>query len=394
VQTTTTHINEPHKKKSTIVIYRSTTVTPIMHQPLVIMAAPTPARQRSRVYIVASLAIILLSLISSAPTVSASAEPEKKCIEFFEDYDVRNAARESNVFLIVHDKNDIEKRKDICTKVAATPQKRWSEVLEKGKAPVFAFMEITSGHEDGEGEWHEGTANFVKNSLGATGSPSFLFISKGMGKTSKYSSHVTHYNGSDMLDMSDLYNFVEKKLGFRIGNDVFNIIFFDTIAAQFISYGDATGLDRIKQRIFALYVRTATLFSYKEPFSSIGKLYNRAFAMSFEHGMDYCGKQMKKLEKKLESSKHKMSEHKIQEFHQKIAILKAFAEPKELTADDHRQLFIHGILHFGLIIASLLFFFFPGGNEEPTDEGGEAINDVPVIAKVVESDNQSAKKEK
>ena len=103
---------------------------------------------------------------------------------------------------------------------------------------------------------------------------------------------------------------------------------------------------------------------------------------------------MKKLEKKLESSKHKMSEHKIQEFHQKIAILKAFAEPKELTADDHRQLFIHGILHFGLIIASLLFFFFPGGNEEPTDEGGEAINDVPVIAKVVESDNQSAKKEK
>jgi hypothetical protein len=214
-----------------------------------------------------------------------------------------------------------------------------------------------------------------------------------MDKTSKYSSHVTHYKGSsDILDMSDLYNFMEKKLGFRIGNDVFNIIFFDTIAAQFVSYGDATGLDRIKQRILALYVRTATLFSYKEPFSSIGKLYNRAFAMSFEHGVDYCGKQMKKLEKKLESTKGKISEDKVHEFQQKIAILKAFAEPKELTSDDHKQLFIHAILHLGLIIASILFIFVPNGDEKPAEKEGEAINDVPVIAKVVESDDQSNEK--
>lgn len=354
------------------------------------MVAPTPARQRFRAYIAASLAIIVLCLLSFAPTASASVKPEKKCVQFFEEYDLRNAARDSNVFLIVNNKDD-DKRKEFCAKVEATPKKKWSEVLEKGNAPVFAFMDITTGHEDDEGMWHEGTANFVKNSLGAMGSPSFLFVSKGMDKTSKYSSHVTAYKGSsDILDMSDLYNFVEKKLGFRIGSDVFNIIFFDTIAARFISYGDATGLDRIKQRILALYVRTATLFSYKEPFSSIGKLYNRAFAMSFEHGMDYCGKQMKKLEKKLESTKNKISEEKSHEFNQKIAVLKAFAEPKELTADDNRQLFIHGMLHVALLIASILFIFVPYGDEEPA-EG--AVNEVPVIAKVVESDNESSKKE-
>ncbi len=359
------------------------------------MVAPAPARQRFRTYIAASLAAILLSLFSVAPTVSASVGPEKKCIEFVEEYDLRSAARESNVFLVVHHKDDMDKRKEICDKVAATPQKVWNEALKKGKAPVFAFMEVTSGSEDDEGVWHEGNANFVKNSLGATGSPSFLFVSKGMDKTSKYSGHVTHYKGSsDMLDMSDLYNFLEKKMGIRIGNDVFNIVFFDTIAAQFISYGNATGLDRIKQRILALYVRTATLFSYKEPFSSIGKLYNRAFAMSFEHGVDYCEKQVKKLEKKLESTKGKISDDKKHEFHQKIAILKAFAQPKELTSDDHRQLLIHTILHLGLIIASILFLIVPVGDEEPAEKEGEAVNDVPVIAKVVESDHQSNKKEK
>ena len=364
------------------------------------MVATVTARQRLRIVLSLVACTLFLSLFVLAPTASANVsvvkQPEKKCVEFHEDYDLRNAARNSNVFLIVHEKNDKEERVEICQKFEATPDQKWVEVFEKGNAPVFAYMAIGGGYEDDNGDWHDGGANFARNTLGVVDYPSFLFVQKGMDKTSKYSNHVTHYKGSnEILDMSDVAKFMEKKLGFRIGNDVFNIIFFDTLAARFVSYGDATGLDRIKQRILALYVRTATLFSYKEPFTSIGKLYNRAFAMSFEHGMDYSSKQLKKLEKKVETNKEKLSEEKAHEFHQKIAILRAFAEPKELTADDQKQLFIHAMLHVGLIVATILFIFVPNGDDEPAEgEEGEAINTVPVIAKVVEDDNRSTKKTK
>lgn len=351
--------------------------------------------------------MLFLSLVALAPTASASVgsvnakQPEKKCIEVHEDYDLRNAARDSNVFLIVHHKDDEDKRVDLCNKIESTPYQKWEEVVKRGNAPVFAYMSIGGGYEDDNGDWNDGGASFAKNTLGVVGHPSFLYISKGMDKSSKYSNHVTHYHPStdnNILDMSDVANFMEKKLGFRIGNDVFNIIFFDTIASRFVSYGDASGINRIKQHILALYVRTATLFSYKEPFSSIGNLYNRAFAMSFEHGIDYCGKQMKKLEKKVEKNKNNISEEEAHSLHQKIAILRSFVEPKELTADDHKQLFMHAMLHLGLVVATLLFILVPNGGDDEegiihhADSG--QFNDVPIIAKFVEDDVKSAKKTK
>ena len=368
------------------------------------MVAPPPpaARQRFRIVLSVIAFMLFLSLVALAPTASASVSsinvkhPEKKCIEVHEDYDLRNMARDSNVFLIVHHKDDEDKRVDLCNKFESTPDQKWEEVVKKGKAPVFAYLTIGGGYEDEDGNWNDGGASFAKNTLGVVGYPSFLYITKGMDKISKYSNHVTRYTSStdsnnNMLDMSDVANFMEKKLGFRIGNDVFNIIFFDTIASRFVSYGDAKGINRIKQHILALYVRTATLFSYKEPFSSIGNLYNRAFAMSFEHGINYCGKQMKKLEKKVEKNKNNMSEEEAHALHQKIAILRSFAEPKVLTADDHKQLFMHAMLHLGLVVATLLFILVPSNGD---DEDEEAINAVPIIAKFVEDDGKSAKKTK
>merc|ERR1712029_647344 len=127
-----------------------------------------------------------------------------------------------------------------------------------------------------------------------------------------------------------------------------------------------------------------------EPFASIGKLYNRAFAMSFEHGMDYCEKQVEKLEKKLGANKDKMSQDKIHEFQQKIAILRSFAEPKELTSDDDKQIFIHAALHVGLLFATLLLFIIPAEDSGEKDE-----EEVIVEAKVVEgADDEPTKKTK
>lgn len=354
------------------------------------MIAPTPRRS----YIVATLAIIVISLIASAPVASAKPAPVKKCIEIKEDYDLRNAARDSSVFVIVHEKDDKEAKESLCQKLEATPGKRYNDAFEKGKGAVFAFLELKDPHEDTDGTWHDGNRGFAKTSLGVKSFPSFLFVSKGMDRTSKFSSHVTHYKGSDSLDMSDVEKFVEKKVGFRIGNDVYNIVFFDTIASRFVSYGDAAGADRYKQRLLSLLVRMSTLFSFKEPFSTIGKMYNRAFAMSFEHGMEYCEKQVDKLEKKLDKNKSNLSTEKIHEFQQKIAILKSFSDPKELTADDDKQIFIHGVLHLGLLIATLLLFIVPGDDEEKKkEEEVEVINAEPVVAKPLNGDDdKSAKK--
>jgi len=372
-----------------------------MHQASTI-AGPPPlthrrCRQRFRDFIIASLFIIVGSLVASAPTTSASTIPEPKCIEIKEDYDLRNAARDSNLFLIVHEKDDKKARESICNKLETTPKQRLTDAHEKSQGALFAYLEIKDGSEDHNGEWQEGNSKFVKNALGLKKYPSFLFVSKGMDGRSKYSSHITHYKGSeDPLELSDeeIFKFVENKVGFRLGNDVYNIIFFDSIASRFVSYGDASGVDYCKQRFLALLVRLATMFSYKEPFSTIGTLYNRAFSMSFEHGIGYSEKQVDKLQKRLESNKGNISVDKIHEFRQKIAILKAFAEPKKLTAEDDKQIFIHALLHLGLVIATILLFMFPGDDAETAEDIGEeeVINAEPVIAKAVDDDKVSKKK--
>lgn len=365
-----------------------------MHlQPTAIMIIPVHQRRcrQFRTLAIASLAIIVLSLVASAPTASAGSI-HKKCIEMKEDFDLRNAARDSDVFLVVHDSDSKEAREHICKKLEGTPNKRLTEASDKGKDIVFAYLEISEPQEDHNGDWQDGNANFAKNSLGVKSFPSFLFVSKGMDGTSKYSSHVTHYKGSDS-ELSDVEVFIEKKVGFRLGNDVFNIVFFDTIASRFVSYGDAEGLDLYKQKSLALLVRFSTLFSFREPFSSIGKLYNRAFAMSFEHGMDYTKKQVKKLEKRLDANKKDVSEDKLHEFQQKLAVLKAFAEPKELTAKDDKQIFIHAMLHLGLLLATFLLIVLPSDDSEAEGKKGEeVINAEPVVAEDVDGGDNSTKK--
>lgn len=345
-------------------------------------ARPTPVRrrQRLRAFVIASLAAIVVSLVASAPIASANAS--NKCVEIKEDYDLRNAARDSNVFVIVHEPDGKDARESICQKLEATPASRFEDAAEKGKGTVFAYLEISEPREDDDGAWNEGNTNFVKNSLGVKSLPAFLFVSKGMDRSSKFSNHVTRL---DSTEMPGVEQFIEKKVGFRIGNDVYNIIFFDSLASRFVSYGDATGLDRYKQRFLALLVRSSTLFSFKEPFTSIGKLYNRAFAMSLENGMVYSATQVEKLQKKLDANKSTLSHDKIHEFQQKLAILRAFSEPKELTPNDDKQIFIHAALHLGLLLATVLLFVIPGDAEE---EEEEVINAQPLVAKVVESGNE------
>ena len=274
----------------------------------------------------------------------------------------------------------------------STPSSRLSE-----SSPVFAYLEIADGKEDYEGNWQEGNKNFVKTSLGLKSYPAFIYVTKGMDGFAKYSDHIkATYKGSvdDSLDLSDVEKFIEKHVGYRLGNDVYNIVFFDTLASRFVSYGDTEpySADRIKQRLLSLLVRVSTLFSWKEPFSSIGKLYNRAFAMSFENGIDYCEKQVQKLTKRLESNKNNISEDKSIEFQQKVAILKSFSEPKELTAEDDKQIFIHSALHIGLIIATLLLFIVPADEDEKKEDEEEVVNAEPVVAKSVDEDENEDEK--
>merc|ERR1712194_904134 len=182
-----------------------------------------------------------------------------------------------------------------------------------------------------------------------------------MDRSSKFSDFVTHYQATDSLDSGELHSFVESKVGFRLGNDVYNVHFFDAVASRFVSYGDATGLDHVKQRLLALLVRLSTLFSWKEPFASLGKLYNRAFSLSFANGMDYSEKQITKLEKKLKAS---LDEDKIHE--------------------DDQKIFISAALHLGLLFLTLLLFLIPSGEEEDDKKEEEAINDEPIISNPVE----------
>jgi len=98
-------------------------------------------------------------------------------------------------------------------------------------------------------------------------------------------------------------------------------------------------------------------------------------------------KQVKMLEKKLNSNRGKLSEEMSHEIRQKLAILKSFTAPKELSPNDERQIYFHAMLHIGLIVATFLLFVTPRDDSDgdDTDDGGEkAINDVPIIAKPVD----------
>eukprot|EP01083_Nonionella_stella_P131926 401079_1 len=107
--------------------------------------------------------------------------------------------------------------------------------------------------------------------------------------------------------------------------------------------------------------------------------------MSLEHGMDYPDAQYQKLQKRLDAKKSSLSADKTHEFQQKMAILKAFAEPKELTWDEDKQILIHSVLHIGLLVATLLLFFLPS-DEETKKDGEEVVNDEPVVAKTLKED--------
>eukprot|EP01082_Thalassiosira_pseudonana_P000713 g1464.t1 g1464 contig10:2148186-2148998(-) len=258
-------------------------------------------------------------------------------------------------------------------------------LAREGGSLSLPSLRLNEPSYDADGQLQDGGRNFARSSLGAKEYPAFLFVTGGMDGSSKYASHITPYVGEDVLDLAQVEKFIAKQTGFYLGNDVYNIVFFDSIATKFMSYGDASGIDRLKQKGLALLVRFSTLFSYREPFSSIGKLYNRAFALSLEKGMGYCGEQLKNMEKKIEANKNNVSPAKLHELQQKMAILRSFAEPRELNPEDERQIYIHVFLHIGLIVATLLLFILPsdmGGNDEE-----EAINAIPVIAKVVEDDD-------
>ena len=231
------------------------------------------------------------------------------------------------------------------------------------------------------------------SSLGVKTFPAFAFLTGGMDGTSKYSNHITHFTGSVTSDsnyLMEVEKFLQKHVGYRLGNDVYNIIFFDSIASKFTSYGDCSGINRLKQKGLALLVKFSTMFSYKEPFSSIGKLYNKAFDMSLQNGMGYASSQIGRIERMMESNGGDLTSDKVHEMNQKRAVLKSFAEPRELSSEDERQILIHILLHCGLLLATVLLFVLPSDVVE--EEEGEAVNEVPVIARVVEEENGKGKK--
>ena len=355
----------------------------------------TPTARWSNILALTKLSVLVASLLilASVPPLTV-ADEQQACIQIKEDFDLRNIARQNNVLLVIHEKHDESSRKHICNKFESTPKERLTAAAAKGaRSTVFAYLEIDEPSYDSSGELQDGGKGFAK-SLGAKNFPAFAFLSGGMDGTSKYSNHITHYAGStsDNNFMSDVEKFVRNHVGFYLGNDVYNIIFFDSIASKFVSYGDCSGLDRMKQKGLALLVRFSTLFSYKEPFSSIGKLYNKAFDMSLQNGMGYASSQIKRLERMMESNGSDMSQEKVHEVSQKRAILKSFAEPRELSAEDNRQIFIHIMLHFGLIVATILLFVLPSDSGEVEEDGDEAVNAVPVIARVVEENGKGKKK--
>ena len=310
----------------------------------------------------ASLAIIIAALLSS---VSAKQE----CVQIREEYDLRNLARNDNVFLMVSDDETAHVPKDICNKLGqhAISGKK---ISPNGSTTVFAHLEVSADNR-----------NFVATTLNVGQFPSFHFISAGMDDASIYSDHTTAYKqDSDVLDTASFSDFSRKHVGFSpLGNDVFTIVFFDSIASRFVSYGNTSGINRLKQKGLVLLVKFATLVGYKEPFKSIGKLYNRAFAMSLQYGIEYSSRNVMRMERSFQSGNLTPSEY--HELQQKIAILKSFSQPKTLTAEDDKKIYTHIALHIGLIVAALILIFLPA---EGKSEADEEPFDTPVIAKVID----------
>mmetsp|Transcript_16867 Transcript_16867/g.27709 ORF Transcript_16867/g.27709 Transcript_16867/m.27709 type:complete len:328 (-) Transcript_16867:2685-3668(-) len=320
---------------------------------------------RLRACLTASLAIIVAALLSSLPAVVSASQ---ECLQIKEEYDLRNLARNDNVLLIVYDDESASVPEDICSNLSqhALTEKK---IGPNGSATLFATLEVTAANQ-----------NFA-TTLNVGRLPSFLFISAGMDDASMYSDHITVYEQeSGKIDPVAFSDFTRKHVGFSpLGNDVFTIIFFDSVASRFISYGNASGLNRLKQKGLALIVKIATLVGYKEPFKSIGKLYNRAFAMSLQHGVEYSSRHVARMENNLQSGNLTPGEY--HELQQKIAILKSFSHPKVLTAEDDKKIYTHVALHIGLIVAALILIFLPA---EGKSEEDEEPFDTPVVAKVVD----------
>ena len=311
---------------------------------------------RLRALAVASLTIILVTLFSSLPRVSAG---NLECFDVSKDVDLLRMASNDNVFLMVSDEDTAHVSNKICERLRQYDAMK--KISPNGSNTVFVKLGVT-----------DATTRMFSDTLNIDHFPSFLFISAGIEDLSKNSDHITSFKHDSESALND---FMRDNIGFSpLGGDVFTIIFFDSIASRFVSYGNTSGLDRLKQKGLALLVKFATLIGYKEPFKRIGKLYNRAFAMSLEHGMEYSTRHVARMEKTLQSGNLSPGEH--HEVLQKIAILKSFSQPKTLTAEDNKKIYTHVALHIGLIFAALVLICLPA--EE------KVVNDVPVIAKFVD----------
>lgn len=281
------------------------------------MASLTTSHWSKRFNILAltklSVIISSLLLLATAPPLTIASE-EKSCIEIKEDFDLRNIARQDNVLLVIHDSGDDSERTHICERFKSTPKERMATQKEAtGRSTVFAYLQIKDLSYDTDGQLQDGGRGLA-TTLGAKTFPQFAFIKGGMDGKAKYSDHITYYSGSTDDDslLANLDKFIHKHVGYRIGVDVYNIMFFDSVASKFISYGDCSGFDRLKQKGLALLIRFSTLFSYNEPFSSIGKLYNKAFEMSLKNGMGYASSQVERIERMLKKQ-NDLSEEKIYE---------------------------------------------------------------------------------
>lgn len=317
-----------------------------------------------------SLAIIAVFL---SPTVSAN----QKCLQIREDYDLHSLTRKDNVLLIVYDGETRNTPFLFCDKLLEnpTPQK----ISVNGRATVFAHLEVTA------------TTRSFANTLNVDHFPSFLFIPFGVHDSSKYSDHIAIFKQhTDELDTTAFSDFMVKYVGFSpLGNHVFTIRLLHNFAALFASYGNASGLNRLKQKGLVLFVKIVTVTGiWKEPNINYGEVYYRAFAMSLEHGVDCCRLELDRIEQTLQAGHLGPGEY--HQLLQKRTILQAFSQP---VSEAELKGFIYSVLLFSvgftwLFLMAIGYVPLPAleGDESEDDESeeDEAINDVPVIAKVVD----------
>jgi hypothetical protein len=334
-----------------------------------------------RACLLAASALAIIIIAASLPTVSANQE----CLQVREDFDLHSLARNDNVLLIVHDRATSRSPNIFCAKLLKnpTPQK----ISANGRPTVFAYLEVTA------------TTRSFANTLNVDHFPSFLFISAGsMDGTSNYSDHIAIYKQeTDELDTTEFSDFLVEHVGFSpLGIHLFKINIFDKIASLFVSYGNASGLNRLKQKGLVLLVKIiAFIVEFTETQQNkVGNLYNRAFAMSLEHGMDYCKLQVDRTEQILQAGHLRPGEY--YQLEQENAILQSFSQPMKRTAVDDLKIVFHIALpvFVGLTViafltfATIFLFFFPLPPEDEDDKSEEemVINAVPVIAKVVDDD--------